>query len=312
MFSLNGGAPCPTSCHSTQHDSAQLSATDRIVTQWAPARPTTLRNRPATIAPASGASAITSRTVLEIKCSTPGMPSALQRIDAGHVDRAPVAEQGDQDRQADRGLGRGHGQDEEHEHLSRGVAQVARERDEVDVHRQQQQLDAHQQHDHVLAVDEDARDRDAEQDRAQGEEMSEGQAGGHGAHALVSVSVSSAGASIGGRTGSIFTRRKRSAARTRDCSAGSWWRAPGRRRRVSTTAAITATVRITAAVSNGSRKSVNSERASQVVLPGSPSATARAALSANGTAARPRTPISTRISASIATATTNPTGRKRT
>src|SRR3546814_1259320 len=68
----------------------------------------------------------------------PGIiPSALQGIDFGHVDRAPVAEQRDQDRQADRGLGRGHGEDEEHEHLPGRVSRLARERDEVDVDREQ-------------------------------------------------------------------------------------------------------------------------------------------------------------------------------
>ena len=38
------------------------------------------------------------------------------------------------------------------------VAELARERDEIEVHRQQHQLDAHQQQDDVLAVEEDAGD----------------------------------------------------------------------------------------------------------------------------------------------------------
>jgi hypothetical protein len=41
------------------------------------------------------------------------------------------------------------------------VAEVARERDEVEVDREQHQLDAHQQQDHVLAVDEDPGDAEA-------------------------------------------------------------------------------------------------------------------------------------------------------
>ena len=52
--------------------------------------------------------------------------------------------------------------------------------------------------------------------------------------------------------------------------------------------------------------SVNSARASQVVLETS---AATAALSANGTSAAAFTPISARICASITSATTSPTGR---
>src|SRR5688572_25509096 len=104
-----------------------------MVTQWAPARPTWRRKRPAMIAPSSGASTIARRTVLEMTCSMPGIGSALHRVDFGDVDRAPVTEQRDQDGQADRSLGRGDGQDEEHEHLTGRVGQLARERDEVDV-----------------------------------------------------------------------------------------------------------------------------------------------------------------------------------
>ena len=67
-------------------------------------------------------------------------------------------------------------------------------------------------------------------------------------------------------TASILTMRRRSLARTRACADGFWCLVPARRRSVSITAAITATVRITAATSNGSRNSVNSARASQAVL----------------------------------------------
>ena len=58
-------------------------------------------------------------------------------------------------------FGRRHRQDEEHEHLAVDVAEVARERDEVEIDREQHQLDAHQQHDDVLAVQEDAGHADA-------------------------------------------------------------------------------------------------------------------------------------------------------
>src|SRR3546814_11760681 len=99
-----------------------------MVIQCEPARPTWRPNRPARIAPASGASTIASSTVFEIANSMPGIiPSALQGIDFGHVDRAPVAEQRDQDREADRRLGRRPGEDEEHEPLPGRLPGLARE-----------------------------------------------------------------------------------------------------------------------------------------------------------------------------------------
>src|SRR5688500_2533258 len=270
-----------------------------MVTLCAPARPIRRPNRPARIAPSSGASTITSRTDLEIMCSTPGIRSALQRIDFGDIDRAPVAEQPDQDRQADRSFGRGHGQDEKHEHLAGGIAEFTRERDEVDVDREQHQLDRHQQHDHVLAVEEDAGNADAEQRGTEREVMAEGKLSDHGC----TSSLTGAGA---GLTASIFTMRRRSPARTRDCSDGFWCLAPTRRRRVNITAATTAMVRITAATSNGSMKPVNNARASQVVLG---MLAAAAASVANGAATIALIPIRVSISASITTATSRPTGR---
>src|SRR3974390_569898 len=47
----------------------------------------------------------------------------LHRIDFAHIDRRAVAEQHDEDRQADRRLGGRHCQDEEHEHLAGHVAE---------------------------------------------------------------------------------------------------------------------------------------------------------------------------------------------
>ena len=67
--------------------------------------------------------------------------------------------------------GGGDGQDEEHEDLPRHVAQVARERDEIEVDREQHELDGHEQDDDVLPVEEDARHADGEQDGAQHEKM---------------------------------------------------------------------------------------------------------------------------------------------
>src|SRR5690606_35460928 len=144
----------------------------------------------------------------------------------------------------------------EHEHLPGCIAGIARERDEIDVDREQHQLDRHQQDDHVLAVEEDARDADAEQHGAEREVVPERKPLGEQFHHLPSPPASSvgAGASGTGLLASIFTMRKRSPALTLACMLGTWCLVPSRLRRVSVTAAITATVRISAATSNGSRK----------------------------------------------------------
>src|SRR5690606_34426156 len=184
------------------------------------------------------------------------------------------------------------------------VAQLTREGDEVDVDRQQHQLDRHQQHDDVLAVEEDAREADAEQHRAERKHVSERD--GH--HAWPSPSAPAAGARF---SAAIDTMRRRSLALTRDCSAGFWVLMPVRLRKVIITAAITATVRITAANSNGRMYWVNRVSASQRVLDSS--AASAAALSAgNGVAERARTPIRASTCTSISTATTRPTGRNLT
>src|SRR5690606_39072575 len=233
---------------------------------WAPLRPTWRPNRPAMMLPNSGASTTAINRLLERVISICG--SALQRIDFADIDGAAGTEQGHQDRQADRGLGRGHGHDEEHEQLPGGIAQLAREADEVDVDRKQHQLDRHQQDDDVLAVEEDAGDADAEQHRAQREVMAQRQALPEQIHHFASPSpaASAAGGSATGVSAGMLTMRKRSLAFTRAWSPGFWCLVPSRLRSVSITAAITATVRISAATSNGSRKSVNSRRASHVVF----------------------------------------------
>src|SRR5574337_1910568 len=178
-------------------------------------------------------------------------PLVAQRIDFVHVDRATGAEHQDDDGQPDCRFGRRHRQDEEHEYLSPGIAEETRERDEIGVDREQHQLDAHQQHDHVLAVDEDPRDRDAEQHRR--EHDVPGQRNGH--HACESSpTVADPGAVV---DAAILTMRTRPAARTADCAAGFWRLENVRTRRASTTAATRPTVRISAAISNGSRKCVN-------------------------------------------------------
>ena len=93
------------------------------------------------------------------------LPQPFISVDVFDVDGAAVAEEDDQDGEADGRLGGGHGQDEHGEDLADQVAQVGRERDEVDVHREQDQLDRHQDDDDVLAVQEDAEHAEREQDR---------------------------------------------------------------------------------------------------------------------------------------------------
>ena len=99
-------------------------------------------NRPAMIAAQQGQQHDQqSRWVFEITIRL--SPSG---IDVIHVDGAAVAEQGDQDRQADGGLSAAATVGMKNTNTwPAGVAERARERDEVDVHRQQHQLQRHQQ-----------------------------------------------------------------------------------------------------------------------------------------------------------------------
>ena len=90
------------------------------------------------------------------------------------MDALQVAEQHDQDGQADRRFGGGHGQNEEDEDLPGQVAQIMRKGHEIHVDRKQHQFDGHHQDEQILPVQEDADHADREQDRAQDQEMREG------------------------------------------------------------------------------------------------------------------------------------------
>src|SRR5262249_42057112 len=87
--------------------------------------------------------------------------------------RAAVAEIHHEHGKTDRGLRGGDRQHKKRKDLADDVAEEGRERHQVDVDRQQNQLDRHQDDDDVLAVEEDAEDSEREQDRADGEVMSE-------------------------------------------------------------------------------------------------------------------------------------------
>eukprot|EP01137_Pigoraptor_chileana_P037448 Opistho-2@34535 len=209
--------------------------TPRMVMLWAPRRPICLPKKPAAAAPTRGASGTASSMFWESVADI--LPSALQRVELIDIDGGAVAEQHDQDGQADRRLGCRHGQDEEHEDLACHIAQIVREGHEVQVHRQEHQLDRHQQHDQVLAVQEDADHRQREQHRAQGEEMAQGQ-GGHHAAPLV-LSTAAAGGVGSSIVGAILMIFRRCSLVTLTCSDGFWPRESLRWRRVRAMAAMT-------------------------------------------------------------------------
>src|SRR2546423_523926 len=115
------------------------------VTISAPRSPITRPKKPAMKAASSGR-----KTTATAKCSAPHHPDVLD------LDRAAVAEIDDQDREADRRLGRRHGQHEHREDLANEIVEDDREGDEVDVDREQHQLDRHHDDDDVLAIEENA------------------------------------------------------------------------------------------------------------------------------------------------------------
>src|SRR4051812_26477737 len=79
------------------------------------------------------------------------VPSALQQIGFGDVDRAPVAVDEQHDCQADTDLGGGDGDDEQGEDLPGGGAFEGSEGDQVDVDGVEDELDRHQDEHTVLA-----------------------------------------------------------------------------------------------------------------------------------------------------------------
>src|SRR6478672_3350671 len=132
-------APSTATTYSTQAEIRNEIRTPRIVTVCAPARPICLPNRPATIAPMSGATGTTVSSAGERVVAI----SAFERVELVDGDRRARSEQHDQDRQPDRRFGRGDSEDEEDEHLTSHVAEVIRERDEVQVDGEQHELDRH-------------------------------------------------------------------------------------------------------------------------------------------------------------------------
>src|SRR5580692_9265903 len=125
MGALKMAAPPHTRSFQTMIDRPQEIATPMIVTVWAPARPITLPNRPARMAPSKGSRGMASSRFEFIV----GLP--FERAQVFDIDAAPLTEQDHQDRQANRGLGRRDGEHEEHEHLAVDIAHEARKCHEV-------------------------------------------------------------------------------------------------------------------------------------------------------------------------------------
>src|SRR5882762_2990549 len=84
-----------------------------------------------------------------------------------------IAEEGNDDAKADRGLCSGVGDDEEGKDLSGNVPEVTRKGDEVDVDGIQDQLDGHQDDDHVAARD-DSDGTDQEERETEEQVMADG------------------------------------------------------------------------------------------------------------------------------------------
>src|SRR5688572_31410173 len=136
-------APSTTTDFSVMAEMMKATSTPRMVSECVTLRPMWLPpnfvpNRPATAAPTRGASGTASRVDAERVALI--LLSTLERVEFVYVDARLVAEQQDQQREADGRFGRRHRQDEEHEDLAVHVAQVVRESHEVHVDREQHQL----------------------------------------------------------------------------------------------------------------------------------------------------------------------------
>src|SRR5690349_661885 len=117
-------APSSATDFSTIAETMKEISTPRMVMTCEPRRPTVLPNRPAMMEPTSGASGTVSSRFWESCADIFFSSSTLQGIELVHRDGGAVAEEHDQDRQADGRLGGRHREDEEHEDLAVHVAQV--------------------------------------------------------------------------------------------------------------------------------------------------------------------------------------------
>src|ERR1051326_4585302 len=150
--------------HANAIQDRTIETNSRVVVTSSEGRgPMARPNRPAMAQPSSGRKTIAWYIAR----------SALHHAHVFDPDRAAIAVIGDENGEADRGLGGGHREHDQREHLADQIAEMRRERHEVDVDREQDQLDRHQDDDDVLAVEENAEDAHREQDGAHREIMPE-------------------------------------------------------------------------------------------------------------------------------------------
>ena len=95
-------------------------------------------------------------------------PLPFEEINLGDIDRFPVSENGDDDRQTDGYLCGSNGHYKKHEYLTVALPQLAGERHKREVDRIQHQLDAHEDHDRVSAC-KNTNNPDSKEDGAQNE-----------------------------------------------------------------------------------------------------------------------------------------------
>src|SRR5690606_31402656 len=153
--------PCPTSvCASCA--CAAPAAPARARTAARSRRAVMSDSAPLTTKPISGSSAMAQSSVGS-KWST--LPP--KQVEVLHVHALDVAENRDDERQSDGGLGGGDGHHEEHEYLAVD-ADAPRERDEREIDGVQHQFDAEERDDRI-AADDDAGDADREQDAGERE-----------------------------------------------------------------------------------------------------------------------------------------------
>src|SRR6056297_3626135 len=150
----------PSKPRNRTHDRRQDRNRKPVAAHCAAASPMNFQPKPQISAPTSGAK----RMIVSIA-------SALHHVDVFDVDGAPVAEEADEDGEPDCRLRRRDRENEKREDLPDQIAQIGRERHEIDVDGKQHQFDRHQDDDDVLPVQEEAEDAYDEQRRRHREVM---------------------------------------------------------------------------------------------------------------------------------------------
>src|ERR1051326_1182490 len=114
--------------------------------------------------------------------------SVFHGADVVDHQRLPVLEYGQNNGQPDGRFGGGHDHYEETEDMPVHLFQLVGESDEAEIHRVQHQLDGHEDGDDVAAVDESG-DAEPEQDRAENQVPTQGNAGWHGQTSFLASTI---------------------------------------------------------------------------------------------------------------------------